>query len=73
MAVETQGRIKFTEMPIKHCAEGRCQHPIRSRGFVCAEFVKLCKGGKNPTNCVYYNHTQDFNNFYNKNKDKKNT
>lgn len=57
---------------ITHCAEGRCTHEIHKmpQCFICRKFLTLIKSGKNPTNCPWYDHTRDMENFKKKGKSK---
>ena len=55
---------------VSHCAEGRCTNEIKRmpQCTICRNFLKLVRSGKNPTNCPWYDHTKDIENFKKKGK-----
>ena len=55
-------KLKFNSsyMVKHHCAEGRCTHPIYQNFILCRKHSELCKSGRNPTQCFYYNRSLDY-------------
>lgn len=52
--------MNYSEMPITHCAKGRCTNLIKCNFPICDRFRELVSTGKNPTNCYYYNPSRDY-------------
>ncbi len=44
----------------QHCAQGRCTHSFYKNMPFCPNFRKLCASGKNPTECLCYDHRLDY-------------